>query len=143
MLQLANNPPAILPLEHQTIKLSDEYYVNLAQGYLIQLTFQHNDLVESADDCRNKYVAQLFLQLAEQGRLSTFKFAEDNWSAQARTTSSSLLPAPSNSDSFRLYGDDFRCPGNILINDINEVVSVTDWEFTYTAPTQFVFDPPW
>jgi hypothetical protein len=52
------------------------------------------------------------------------------------------LPAPSNSDSFRLYGDDFR-PGNILINNANEVVSVIDWEFTYTAPTQFVLDPPW
>jgi hypothetical protein len=52
------------------------------------------------------------------------------------------LPAPSNSDSFRLYGDDLR-PGNILINDANEVVSVIDWEFTYTAPTQFVLDPPW
>lgn len=47
---------------------------------------------------------------------------------------SRLLPAPLNSDSFRLYGDDFRL-GNILINDANEVVSVIDWEFTYTAPT--------
>jgi hypothetical protein len=100
-------------------------------------------LVKSADDCRNKYVArQLFRQLAKQGRLSTFGFAEDNWSAQAKTRSSKLLPAPSNSDSFRLYGDDFR-PGNILINDANEVVSVIDWEFTYSAPTQFVLDPPW
>ena len=52
------------------------------------------------------------------------------------------MPAPSNSGPFRLFGDDFR-PGNILINDANKIVSVIDWEFTYTAPTQFVLDPPW
>jgi hypothetical protein len=143
MLQLANIPSAIFSPEYKTFQSSDEYYLNLAQGHLVQLIFQHNDLVKSADDCRNKYVArQLFRQLARQGRLSTFGFAEDDWSAQARTKTSKLLPAPSNSDSFRLYGDDFR-PGNILINDANEVVSVIDWEFTYTAPTQFVLDPPW
>ncbi|TVY85776.1 hypothetical protein LAWI1_G008851 [Lachnellula willkommii] len=141
MLQLANIPSAILSPEYRTFQSSDEYYVNLARGHLVQLVFQQNDLVKSADDCRNKYVArQLFRQLAEQGRLSIFGFAEDNWSAQARTKTSKRLPAPSNS--FRLYGDDFR-PGNILINDANEVVSVIDWEFTYTAPTQFSLDPPW
>ncbi|KAH8598501.1 hypothetical protein B0O99DRAFT_591776 [Bisporella sp. PMI_857] len=143
MLQLANIPSFIFVPEYKTFQSSDEYYLHLARGHLVQLIFQHNDLVKSADDCRNKYVArQLFRQLAKQGRLSTFGFAEDNWSAQAKTRSSKLLPAPSNSDSFRLYGDDFR-PGNILINDANEVVSVIDWEFTYSAPTQFVLDPPW
>ncbi|KAG9240288.1 phosphotransferase [Calycina marina] len=121
MLPLANIPSAVFSPEHKTFKSSDEYYLNLAQGHLVQLIFQQNDLVKSADDCRNKYVArQLFCQLAEQGRLSIFGFAEDDW----------------------LYGDDLR-PGNILINDANEVVSVIDWEFTYTAPTQFVLDPPW
>lgn len=77
-----------------------------------------------------------------EGRLSTFGFAEDDWSAQAKAKTSELLPAPANSDSFRLYGDDFR-PGNILINDADKVVSVIDWEFTYAAPTQFNLDPPW
>ncbi|TVY13475.1 hypothetical protein LARI1_G008207 [Lachnellula arida] len=141
MLQLANIPSAILSPEYKTFQSSDEYYLNLARGHLVQLTFQQNDLVKSADDCRNKYVARhLFRQLAEQGRLSLFGFAEDKWSAQARSKTSRHLPAPSNS--FRLYGDDFR-PGNILINDANEVVSVIDWEFAYTAPTQFILDPPW
>ncbi|KAL2066298.1 hypothetical protein VTL71DRAFT_2369 [Oculimacula yallundae] len=122
---------------------ADDGSIFMAHGHLVQLIFQQNDLVKSADDYRNKYVArQLFCQLAEQGRLSIFGFAEDNWSAQAITKTSKLLPTPSNSDSFRLYGDDLRL-GNILINDTNEVVSVIDWEFTYTAPTQFVLDPPW
>ncbi|PVH84408.1 phosphotransferase [Cadophora sp. DSE1049] len=143
MLQLANIPSAIFHPEDRTFESSDEYYLNLAQGHLAQLIFQQNDLVKSADDCRNKYVArQLFRQLAEQSRLSLFGFAEDTWSAQSRYKTSILLPAPSNTGSFRLFGDDFR-PGNILINDIDEVVSVIDWEFTYTAPTQFVLDPPW
>ncbi|TVY38041.1 hypothetical protein LSUB1_G005273 [Lachnellula subtilissima] len=141
MLQLANIPSALLSPEYKTFQSSDEYYMNLARGHLVQLVFQQNDLVKSADDCRNKYVArQLFRQLAEQGRLSIFGFAEDNWSAQAKTQTLKHLPAPSNS--FRLYGDDFR-PGNMLINDTNEVVSVIDWEFTYTAPAQFILDPPW
>jgi hypothetical protein len=70
MLQLANIPSAIFSPEHKTFQSSDEYYLNLAQGHLVQLIFQHNDLVKSADDCRNKYVArQLFRQLARQGRL--------------------------------------------------------------------------
>lgn len=43
------------------------------------LIFQHNDMVSSEDDCRNKYVArQLFRRLAKQGRLSSFGFAEDS-----------------------------------------------------------------
>ncbi|KAK0107127.1 hypothetical protein ONS95_003833 [Cadophora gregata] len=143
MLQLANIPSAIFYPEDKTFGSSDEYYLNLAQGHLAQLIFQQNDLVKSADDCRNKYVARhLFHQLAEKGRLSLFGFREDNWSALSRAKTSTLLPSPSNTHSFRLYGDDFR-PGNILINEGNEVVSVIDWEFTYAAPTQFVLDPPW
>ena len=85
MLQLANIPSSLLSPEYKTFQSSDEYYSNLARGHLVQLVFQHNDLVKSADDCRNKFVArQLFHQLAKQGRLSTFGFAEDNWSAQAK-----------------------------------------------------------
>ncbi|EEU43829.1 uncharacterized protein NECHADRAFT_29954 [Fusarium vanettenii 77-13-4] len=49
----------------------------------IALLFQHNDLVRSEDDCRNKYVARyLFHLLAKQGRLSSFGFVEDNWSQE-------------------------------------------------------------
>ena len=99
MLQLANIPSTIFSPKDKTFRSAEEYYLNLARGHLIQLIFQHNDLVKSADDCRNKYVArQLFCQLAKQGRLSTFGFAEDDWSAQiqTKTKTSKLLPAPSN-----------------------------------------------
>ncbi|KAH9224627.1 phosphotransferase [Leptodontidium sp. 2 PMI_412] len=117
MLQLANIPRATLPPEDRTYGTADEWYVALAEMHIAQLIFQHNDLVTTADDCRNKYVArQLFRKLAKQGRLSTFGFAEDGWSAQSKSQTSTLSPAP---------------------------FAIIDWEFAYVAPTQFALDPPW
>jgi hypothetical protein len=87
MIQLAHIPPAALPNEDKIYRTADEWYVALAEQHMAQLIFQHNDLVKSADDCRNKYVArQLFLRLAREGRLSTFGFAEDSWSAQSKSS---------------------------------------------------------
>jgi hypothetical protein len=146
MRQLANIPEGIFPAEDKTFATADEWYLELANMHLSQLVFQHNDLVSSEDDCRNKYVArQLFRRLAKQGRLSTFGFAEDNWSADAKTTTRSRFPAPDGSGSFRLWCDDFR-PANALLDlaqDEDKLAAVIDWEFTYAAPTQFVLDPPW
>ncbi|TVY35421.1 hypothetical protein LOCC1_G008267 [Lachnellula occidentalis] len=142
MIQLANIPRSVLPPEDKTYSTADEWYVALAEMHMAQLVFQHNDLVSSADDCRNKYVARhLFLQLAKQNRLSTFGFAEDDWSAQSETYPSILCPGPAPSE-FRLWCDDFR-GGNVLLNDSDDVVACIDWEFTYAAPSQFVLDPPW
>ncbi|KAI0469799.1 phosphotransferase [Xylariaceae sp. FL0804] len=149
MTQLAHVPPAIFPAESQTFATADEWYLELANMHLAQLIFQHNDLISSEDDCRNKYVArQLFRRLSKQGRLSTFGFAQDDWSAaHAKVTRSSRTPAPDGSAAFRLWCDDFR-PTNVLIDkpgldDEAEVAAVIDWEFTYAAPAQFVLDPPW
>lgn len=115
--------------------------------HIAQLVFQHNDLVKTEDDCRNKYIArQLFLKLAKQGRLSTFGFAEDDWSAQSHLEvgpgPSNLSPAPSGTDSFRIWCDNFR-PSNMLLNEEDDIVAIIDWEFAYVAPTQFALDPPW
>lgn len=145
MTQLAHIPEAIFPARDTTFATADEWYVQLATMHLAQLLFQHNDLVENEDDCRNKYVSrQLFLKLARQGHLSTFGFAEDNWSASAKTATRPRLPAPSNTDSFRLWCDDLR-PSNALLDRAEDVrlAAVIDWEFTYAAPSQFVLDPPW
>jgi len=145
MVRLANIPRAVLPPEGKTYGTADEWYVALAEIHIAQLIFQHNDLVLSEDDCRNKYVArQIFRRLAKQGRLSTFGFAEDDWSAQTSKImpSTTLSPVPAGSHSFRLWGDDFRA-GNILLNDSDNIVAVIDWEFAYAAPTQFILDPPW
>ncbi|KAK1995299.1 hypothetical protein LX36DRAFT_582729 [Colletotrichum falcatum] len=62
-----------------------------------------------------------------QGRLSTFGFAQDDWSTpDPRKMTRLRIPALDGSAAFRLWCDDFR-PTN----------------FTYAAPTQFVLDPPW
>ncbi|KAK0117871.1 hypothetical protein ONS95_012191 [Cadophora gregata] len=143
MLQLANIPRATLPSKDRTYRTADEWYVALAEMHIAQLVFQHNDLVTTADDCRNKFVArQLFLKLAKQGRLSTFGFEEDDWSAQSKSQALALSPAPSGSNSFRIWCDDLRA-SNILLNEANDIVAVIDWEFAYIAPTQFSLDPPW
>ncbi len=143
MIQLANIPRAVLPLEGKTYETADEWYIALAEMHISQLVFQHNDLVSTEDDCRNKYVArQLFYKLAKQGRLSTFGFLEDNWSVQSKTQPLALSSAPVGSGSFRLWCDDLR-PGNVLLDESDDIMAVIDWEFAYVGPTQFVLDPPW
>ena len=144
MIRLANIPRAVLPAKGTTCDTADEWYVALAEMNLAQLVFQHNDAVSSEDDCRNKYVArQIFWRLAKQGRLSTFGFAEDDWSVQSsKIDRGTLSPAPDGSGSFRLWGDDFRA-GNILLDETDDIAALIDWEFAYARPTQFVLDPPW
>ncbi|GAB0138157.1 hypothetical protein EsDP_00006401 [Epichloe bromicola] len=41
--------------EGRTYETADEWYAQLADMHMAQLVFQHNDLVTSEDDCRNKY----------------------------------------------------------------------------------------
>jgi hypothetical protein len=150
MTQLAHVPPAIFPGETDTFATADEWYLELSKMHLAQLVFQHNDLVSSEDDCRNKYVArQLFRKLAKEGRLSTYGFAQDDWSAASvEQATRPRVSVPDGAAAFRLWCDDFR-PVNVLIgvsgpaDDEVEITAVIDWEFTYTAPTQFVLDPPW
>lgn len=144
MIRLANIPREVLPPRGQTYQTADAWYTALAEMNIAQLIFQHNDVITSEDDCRNKYVArQIFRRLAKQGKLSCFGFSNDKWSAQScRVPSSSLLPAPSGTQEFRLWGDDFRA-GNILLTDNDDIAALIDWEYTYAAPTQFILDPPW
>jgi hypothetical protein len=63
-------PPSILPPEHTTFSTSAEYYTALADLHMAHLTFQHNDAIESPNDCRGKFIARhLFRQQARQGKL--------------------------------------------------------------------------
>ncbi|CAG7564999.1 unnamed protein product [Fusarium equiseti] len=144
MIRLANIPRCILPPREKTYGTTDEWYTALADMHIAQLIFQHNDLITSEHDCRNKYVSrQIFRRLAKAGRLPTFGFSNDKWSHQSsKILPETLSPAPSNSDSFRLWGDDFRA-GNILLTESDGIAALIDWEFTYAAPTQCILDPPW
>lgn len=142
MVHLSNIPASIFPSEGTTFKAVDEWYLALANMQMATLLFQHNDMVESEDDCRTKYVArQLFRRLAAQGRLSNYGFVEDDWSASSKRARPTL-PAPDGSGSFHLWCDDFR-PVNVLIDGDDQLVGAIDWEFSYAAPTQFILDSPW
>lgn len=82
MVQLANIPRDVLPSPNTTYQSADEWYTTLASMHMAQLAFQHNELVESADDCKNKYISRYsFRKLAKEGKLSKFGFANDDWSA--------------------------------------------------------------
>jgi hypothetical protein len=144
MIRLANIPRSVLPSQGTTYDTAAGWYTALAEMHIAQLLFQHNDSVASASDCKNKYVArQVFRRLAIQGRLCTFGFSDDTWSAQSSEMSpSTLLPAPSGSRDFHIRGDDFRA-GNILLTESDDIAALIDWEFTYAGPTQFSLDPPW
>lgn len=62
-------PSSILPPETATYSTSDEWYAVLADAHFAHLTFQRNDAIDSADDCRDKFVARhLFRQLVRQGK---------------------------------------------------------------------------
>jgi len=144
----SNIPRSILPAKHTTYPTADAWYTTLADLHLATLLFQHNDIVQSADDCRTKYVArQLFRRLAKQGRLSSFGFSDDRWSAQSKSLATVTLPVPpgSGAGAFRLWADDFR-PANIVVADddgSDAILGAVDWEFAYAAPAQFALDPPW
>ncbi|KID89941.1 phosphotransferase family protein [Metarhizium guizhouense ARSEF 977] len=43
---------------------------------------------------------------------------------------------------FKFWCDDIR-PSNILLDANLQIVAVIDWEFSYAAPSEFTFAPPW
>ncbi|KKK17955.1 hypothetical protein AOCH_007160 [Aspergillus ochraceoroseus] len=95
----------------------------LAELHTEHLTQQRNDAVDSADDCRRKFVARrLFRKIARDGRLTS--------------------SFPKDSGPFKIWCDDLR-PSNVLVDADLKIVGVVDWEFTYAAPAEFSYAPPW
>jgi len=37
-------------------RTTDEWYFALAEVHIVQLVFQHNDFVVTADDCKHEYI---------------------------------------------------------------------------------------
>ncbi|TLD07305.1 hypothetical protein PgNI_10440 [Pyricularia grisea] len=117
----SNVPKAVFPPKGTTYQTADEWYTVLADMQIASMLFQHNDMVSSEDDCKTKYVArQLFRRLAKGGRLSSFGFAEDDWSAGQQDAETTRLPMPHRGSPFPIWPDNFR-PANVM----------------------FVLDPPW
>ncbi|KAF3395113.1 hypothetical protein DPV78_008896 [Talaromyces pinophilus] len=70
LVQLGNIPPHLLP--QTTFKTASAYFLALAEMHMIHLTYQRNDAIESAEDCRRKYIARcLFRKLARESRLGS------------------------------------------------------------------------
>ncbi|KAL9101862.1 MAG: hypothetical protein Q9163_002929 [Psora crenata] len=115
LVQLGNFPRSQLP--STSFPNTSTYMQALADIHLMHLSTQHNDAVDSARDCRRKYIARhLFHRLT--------------------------LELDSNSEASKLFCCDLR-PANVLINKDFKIVAVIDWEFTYAAPTEFAYSPPW
>ncbi|KAH8712320.1 hypothetical protein HC256_005518 [Beauveria bassiana] len=74
----------------------------------------------SQTDCRRKYTARkLFQKLAREKKL-----------------------IPDSHGPFKFWCDGLR-PSNILLNDQLEIAAVIDWEFSYAAPCEYTYSPPW
>ncbi|KAJ5614778.1 hypothetical protein N7528_008432 [Penicillium herquei] len=120
LVRVGTLPQSKLPAPNTTYKTASSYVKALASLNIQHLIYQRNDPIESAGDCRRKFVArQLFYKLAKDKRLTKF---EDG--------------------PFKLWCDDLR-PANILLNNDLQIVGVVDWEFTYAAPAEFSYAPPW
>ncbi|KAF3481571.1 uncharacterized protein GIQ15_04330 [Arthroderma uncinatum] len=121
LVQLGGYPKNALP--SSTFASTSDYLYSLAESNYTHLSTQRNDAIQSEEDCRNKYtIRKILLKLAEKSKLT----CEDT---------------PDHRE-FKLFCDDLR-PTNILLDENSKVVAVIDWEFTYTAPSEFTYSPPW
>jgi hypothetical protein len=122
MVVMGTLPPENLPGPDDTFKTSASYLESIAETFIRHFEYQRNDSFESADDCRRKFVARrLFRKLAKEKKL----------------TNPSLENGP-----FKLWCDDLR-PSNVIVDQKDHVVGVLDWEFSYAAPVEFAYAPPW
>ncbi|KAL1970105.1 hypothetical protein VTN77DRAFT_6510 [Rasamsonia byssochlamydoides] len=95
LVQVGNFPPHLLP--QGPFQTSSLYYLALAEMYIAT---QRNDVIESAEDCRRKYIARcLFRKLAREGHLGRY----------------------SDHGPLKLFCDDLH-PANVLMNTEFKVV---------------------
>lgn len=71
LIRLGSLPQACLPSLETTFDTASSYLKSLAELHIAHLTHQRNDAVDSADDCRRKFVARcLFRKLAREKNLT-------------------------------------------------------------------------
>ncbi|KAL2009498.1 hypothetical protein VTN00DRAFT_5305 [Thermoascus crustaceus] len=129
LVQMGNFPRSKLP--SSTFDTASSYYQMFAETKLVHLSTQRNDAVESEEDCCRKYVArQLFRRLASTSRLSN------------SNSNNSNTPDTDTGPPFKLFCDDLR-PTNILLDENIRIVAVIYWEYSYVAPAEFTYSPPW
>jgi hypothetical protein len=132
LVQMANFLPQKLP--STTFYSSSDYFRALTDTHLTHLSTQHNDTIDSVEDCRSGYVARLLLRkLAYESCLET-EIRTKMASYLTRNTLD-LYPKP-----FKLFCDDFR-PSNVLLDAECNVVAVIDCEFKYATPVEYNIQP--
>jgi len=121
LVSYGNLSPSTLP--SNTFKTASAYFEALANLNITHLSIQRNDAIEDAEDCRWKYV----------GRYAFRKLILE----RHYPTNPVSGPTP-----FKLFCDDLR-PSNVLVDEHDKLVGVIDWEWTYAAPAEFAYSPPW
>ncbi|CAP82925.1 hypothetical protein E8E15_002574 [Penicillium rubens] len=130
IVQLGTLPRSELPTT--TYDKASSYFEALAELHLSHLKSQRNeadieadiDIDVLADTFRRRFVARfLFRKLVRNPEQRRQWILHDN-------------------GPFPVWCDDFR-PENVLIDETEKVIGVVDWEFTYTAPVEFTYAPPW
>jgi hypothetical protein len=122
LIRLGSLPQSKLPKE--PFHTTPSYFEALAELHLEHLIHQRNDAILSAEDCRRKFVARyLFRKLARERKLTKTWSSFDN-------------------GPFKIWCDDLR-PTNFLMDENLKLAGVIDWEFTYAAPVEFSYAPPW
>lgn len=119
LVQISGVSEHLLP--RHPFKTATAYFLALAELHMVHLSSQRNDAISSEEDCRKKYIARcLFRRPARENRLCRYE-----------------------NGPFKLFCDDLR-PANILANSEFDykMVGVIDWEFSFAAPAEFVYSPP-
>ncbi|KAJ5104785.1 hypothetical protein NUU61_002132 [Penicillium alfredii] len=123
LIRVGSLPQSSLPSYETIFDSMSSYFEFLAELHIAHRKNQRNDAIESADDCRRKFVARhLFRKLAHERKLT------ERWE-------------PFDKGSFKIWCDDFR-PANVLVNDAKKIVGIMDLEFTYAAPIEFTYASP-
>lgn len=72
LVRLGPFPRAKLPKIDTVFKTASSYFEALAELHIDHLTHQRNDTIDSADDCRRKFVSRyLFHKLPREGKLTS------------------------------------------------------------------------
>ncbi|PLB43565.1 hypothetical protein P170DRAFT_450794 [Aspergillus steynii IBT 23096] len=130
IVQLGTLPRSKLPTT--MYDKASSYFEALAELHISHLKSQRNEAVIEADvdtdlladTLRRKFVARfLFRKLVRDPEQRKQWILHDD-------------------GPFQVWCDDFR-PENVLVDENEDIVGVVDWEFTYTAPVEFTYAPPW